>query len=126
MRILVLYLSHSLSFFTLFNQASDEKVTTAHDVQDEVAGSSRPKTEEEEDDEEEEEEEGQESTSALSGSLRLRAPLSPRTTEETIRLRSKFRRRHSSGSDDSINLSQNGWFLSFIKKNSFYCCLLRG
>lgn len=42
--------------------------------------------------------------------LRLRAPLSPRTTTDGIRLRTKFRRRHSSGSDDSINLSQNGIF----------------
>ncbi|KAI9563326.1 hypothetical protein GHT06_010784 [Daphnia sinensis] len=50
--------------------------------------------------------EGHDPASALS-SLRLRAPLSPRTTTENIRIRSKFRRRHSSGSDDSINLSQN-------------------
>ncbi|XP_059353020.1 uncharacterized protein LOC130688904 [Daphnia carinata] len=50
--------------------------------------------------------EGHDAASALS-SLRLRAPLSPRTTTENIRFRSKFRRRHSSGSDDSINLSQN-------------------
>ena len=42
-------------------------------------------------------------------SLRLRAPLSPRTSNaDGIRVRMKFRRRHSSGSDDSINLSQNG------------------
>ncbi|XP_032789259.2 uncharacterized protein LOC116926475 isoform X4 [Daphnia magna] len=51
--------------------------------------------------------EGHDPASALS-SVRLRAPLSPRTTTENIRIRSKFlRRRHSSGSDDSINLSQN-------------------
>jgi hypothetical protein len=51
--------------------------------------------------------EGHDSGSALSN-LRLRAPLSPRTTADSIRFRTKFRRRHSSGSDDSINLSQNG------------------
>ncbi|XP_046641668.1 uncharacterized protein LOC124326972 isoform X3 [Daphnia pulicaria] len=50
--------------------------------------------------------EGHDSGSALSN-LRLRAPLSPRTTADSIRFRTKFRRRHSSGSDDSINLSQN-------------------
>ena len=61
--------------------------------------------------------EGHDSGSALSN-LRLRAPLSPRTTTDNIRFRTKFRRRHSSGSDDSINLSQNGMnsFLSIKKR----------
>ena len=62
-------------------------------------------------------EEGNESASAASNTsnnnLRLRAPLSPRTGDN-IRVRMKFRHRHSSGSDDSINLSQTGISNIFI------------
>ena len=78
--------------------------------------------------------EGIECTTAVSG-VRLRAQLSPRTSSsDSIRARMKFRHRHSSGSDDSINLSQNGklnssifcdFHLAIIKGIifPFYCCV---
>ena len=78
--------------------------------------------------------EGIECTTAVSG-VRLRAQLSPRTSNsDSIRARMKFRHRHSSGSDDSINLSQNGklnssifcdFYLAIIKGIifPFYCCV---
>lgn len=56
--------------------------------------------------------EGLETVSTLSN-LRLRAPLSPRATD-SIRLRMKIRRRHSSGSDDSINQSLTGTILPIL------------
>jgi hypothetical protein len=52
-------------------------------------------------------------------SFRLRSPLSPRA--DNIRMRMKFRPRHSSGSDDSINLSQTGNDSRRTQKTSKAC-----
>jgi hypothetical protein len=52
-------------------------------------------------------------------SFRLRSPLSPRA--DNIRMRMKFRPRHSSGSDDSINLSQTGNESRRTQKTSKTC-----